>query len=375
MVALGGGVVGDTAGFAAAAYHRGVAVLQVPTTLLAMVDAAIGGKTAVNLPEGKNLVGAFHQPVGVVADTDTLATISERDYHSGLGEVAKYALMFDVADDPTGLVDLLRMGAGGIEARDPALLADVVARCAAIKADVVARDPHERTGLRATLNLGHTLAHALEIAFDHELTHGEAVAIGLVFAGALAGGCERVRGDVVDRFQALPYTLGLPTQVPDPTRVAPGELLALMARDKKASGGLTFVLPGPDGLELVEDPPPGALRYAFESIGYTDEQSWTWGSGRHVSVILLINGPNLNLLGEREPEVYGTDTLADCVGDARAAAEAAGHALEDVQSNHEGELIEAIQGARGAPPRSWSTRARSRTRRTRSPTRSPRTTA
>jgi 3-dehydroquinate synthetase len=272
VVALGGGVVGDTAGFAAAVYHRGVAVLQAPTTLLAMVDAAIGGKTAVNLPEGKNLVGAFHQPVGVVADTDTLVTISERDYRSGLGEVAKYALMFDVADDPTGLVDVLRMGAGGLEARDPVLLADVVARCAAIKADVVARDPHERTGLRATLNLGHTLAHALEIAFDHELTHGEAVAIGLVFAGALAGGCERVRGDVVDRFQALPFTLGLPTQVPDTTRVTPTELLALMARDKKASGGLTFVLPGPNGLELVEDPPPAALRYAFESIGYTDTE-------------------------------------------------------------------------------------------------------
>jgi 3-dehydroquinate synthetase len=272
VVALGGGVVGDTAGFAAATYHRGVAVLQVPTTLLGMVDAAIGGKTAVNLPEGKNLVGAFHQPVGVVADTDTLATISERDYHSGLGEVAKYALMYDVADDPTGLVDLLRMGAGGIEGRDPALLADVVARCAAIKADVVARDPQERTGLRATLNLGHTLAHALEIAYAHELTHGEAVAIGLVFAGALAGGCERVRGDVVDRFQALPYTLGLPTQVPDPARVAPTELLALMARDKKASGGLTFVLPGADGLGVVEDPPRSALRYAFQSIGYSDDQ-------------------------------------------------------------------------------------------------------
>jgi 3-dehydroquinate synthetase len=272
VVALGGGVVGDTAGFAAAVYHRGVAVLQVPTTLLAMVDAAIGGKTAVNLPEGKNLVGAFHQPVGVVADTDVLATISERDYHSGLGEVAKYALMFDVAEDPTGLVEVLRMGAGGIERRDPVLLADIVARCAAIKADVVSRDPHERSGLRATLNLGHTLAHALEIAFDHELTHGEAVAIGLVFAGALAGGCERVHGDVVDRFQALPFTLGLPTQVPDRSRVTPGELLALMARDKKASGGLTFVLPGPRGLELVDDPPPDALRYAFESIGYTDEQ-------------------------------------------------------------------------------------------------------
>lgn len=270
VVALGGGVVGDTAGFAAAVYHRGVAVVQAPTSLLAMVDAAIGGKTAVNLPEGKNLVGAFHQPIGVVADTDTLATLSEREFHSGLGEVAKYALMYDVVEDPTGLVALLREATTAVVGRDPAVLADVVARCVAIKADVVSRDPHERTGLRATLNLGHTLAHALEIAYEHRITHGEAVAIGLVFAGALAGGCERVRGDVVDRFQALPFTLGLPTEVPEP-RVAPAELLALMARDKKASGGLTFVLPGVDGLELVEDPPPAALRYAFESVGYPDE--------------------------------------------------------------------------------------------------------
>ncbi len=274
VVALGGGVVGDTAGFAAAAYHRGVAVVQVPTTLLAMVDAAIGGKTAVNLAEGKNLVGAFHQPIGVVADTDTLASLAAREYRSGLGEVAKYALMFDVAADPTGLVDVLRTGTTALVARDPALLADVVARCVAVKADVVAADPHERTGIRATLNLGHTLAHALEIAFEHRLTHGEAVAIGLVFAGALAGGCERVGVDVVDRFQAIPASLGLPVTVPDPESVTAAALLALMARDKKASGGLTFVLPGPRGLELVEDPPPAALRYAFESVGIRDGE-WT----------------------------------------------------------------------------------------------------
>ncbi len=268
VVALGGGLVGDTAGFAAAVYHRGVDVVQVPTTLLAMVDAAIGGKTAVNLAEGKNLVGAFHQPVGVVADPDTLGTLSEREYHSGLGEVAKYTLMFDVVADPTGLVDLLRTGTTAILARDPSALAEVVTRCVAIKADVVARDPFERSGLRATLNLGHTFAHALEIAYGHELTHGEAVAIGLVFAGALAGGCERVAADVVDRFQAVPFSLGLPTAVPDPGRVPAGDLLALMQRDKKARGGLTFVLPGPDGLDLVEDPPVGAIRYAFESVGY-----------------------------------------------------------------------------------------------------------
>jgi 3-dehydroquinate synthetase len=270
VIALGGGVVGDTAGFAAAVYHRGIAVVQAPTTLLAMVDAAIGGKTAVNLPEGKNLVGAFHQPIGVVADTDTLASLELREYRSGLGEVAKYALMYDVTDDPTGLVGVLRTDTAGVLDREPALLADVVARCVGIKAGVVGRDPHERTGIRATLNLGHTLAHALEIAFEPRLTHGEAVAIGLVFAGALAGGCERVGGDVVDRFEAIPAALGLPIAVPDPEAVTAAALMELMARDKKASGGLTFVLPGSDGLELVDDPPLAALRYAFESVGVTD---------------------------------------------------------------------------------------------------------
>jgi 5-deoxy-5-amino-3-dehydroquinate synthase len=274
VVALGGGVVGDTAGFAAASYHRGVDIVQVPTTLLAMVDAAIGGKTAVNLPEGKNLVGAFHQPIAVVADTDTLVSLDPREYRSGLGEVAKYALMYDVVADPTGLVDALRTGTAAVIERDGAVLADVVGRCVKIKADVVARDPHERSGLRATLNLGHTLAHALEIAFEHRLTHGEAVAVGLVFAGALAGGCERVGMDTVDRFQALPASLGLPVSVPDADATSAATLLALMARDKKASGGLTFVLPGPNGLELVEDPPPAALRYAFESVGVTDGE-WT----------------------------------------------------------------------------------------------------
>jgi 3-dehydroquinate synthase len=267
VVALGGGVVGDTAGFTAATYHRGVAVLQVPTTLLAMVDAAIGGKTAVNLPEGKNLVGAFHQPIGVVADTDTLATLPEAEYRSGLGEVAKYALLGDVVADPNGIVDLLRLETSRVLGRDSAVLGDLVTRCAAIKADVVARDPEERTGVRATLNLGHTFAHALETAGGYGLTHGEAVAIGLVFAGALAGGCERVGPDVVDRYQAVPATLGLVTEVPGGEDVRSEDLLAVMRRDKKARGGLTFVLPGPGGIERVDDPPEHALRYAFASVG------------------------------------------------------------------------------------------------------------
>lgn len=267
VVALGGGVVGDTAGFAAAVYHRGVDVVQVPTTLLAQVDAAIGGKTAVNLPEGKNLVGAFHQPVAVLADTSTLATLPDREYRSGLGEVAKYALLADPATEQGGINALLRERTGAVLARDPEVLAQLVAACAGMKAAVVAADPQERTGIRATLNLGHTLAHALETTGGYGLTHGEAVAVGLVFAGELAGACERVGLDTVDRYLALPASLGLPTAVPDGESVRADDLLAAMRRDKKASGGLTFVLPGPDGISLVDDPPAPALAHAFRAVG------------------------------------------------------------------------------------------------------------
>ena len=290
VVALGGGVVGDTAGFAAAIYHRGVAVVQVPTTLLSQVDAAIGGKTAVNLPEGKNLVGAFHQPIGVVADTETLASLPDRDFRCGLGEVAKYALM------PQGgaIVDLLRLRVDRVLARDPEVLGELVAECAAIKAAVVAADPSERTGLREHLNYGHTLAHALETAFSASgfsasgfsasgssasgfsaagstasaadgLAHGEAVAIGLVFDANLAHALERVGLDVVDRVHGVVAGLGLPTEVPG--EIDAGTLDAVMRRDKKATGGLAFVLPGPDGLERVEDPPARALDHAFRAVG------------------------------------------------------------------------------------------------------------
>ena len=263
VVALGGGVVGDTAGFAAAVYHRGVAVVQCPTTLLGQVDSAIGGKTAVNLPEGKNLVGAVHQPVAVLADIDTLATLPERDYRSGLGEIAKYALMGG-PDDRYGLAALINDHLAAIELRDPAVLSDLVSRCAAIKAAVVAADPYERTGIRATLNYGHTLAHALETAGRHDLHHGEAVAVGLVFAGALASALERVSPEEAERHRTLVASLGLPVAA-DGAHAE--ELLAVMRRDKKARGGLTFVLAGPEGLATVEDPPAPALTTAFRAVG------------------------------------------------------------------------------------------------------------
>ena len=261
VVAVGGGVVGDTAGLAAAVYHRGIALVQVPTTLLAQIDSAIGGKTAVNLAEGKNLVGAFHQPVAVVADTAVLATLPDTEFRSGLGEVAKYALMPEGA----AVVDLLRVQTDAVLARNPSVLADLVGECVAIKAAVVAGDPEERSGARAALNYGHTFAHALETTGDYALAHGDAVAIGLVFAVNLAHGLERVGLDVVDRVHGVVAGLGLPVQVPgDADR---DELVATMRRDKKAKGGLTFVLPGPHGLEVVDDPPPRALDAAFAAVG------------------------------------------------------------------------------------------------------------
>jgi 3-dehydroquinate synthase len=263
VVALGGGVVGDTAGFAAAVYHRGIPVVQCPTTLLAQVDAAIGGKTAVNLPEGKNLVGAFHQPRAVLADVDTLATLPAREFRAGLGEVAKYALM-GVGPDSTAVATILAEQRDAVLARDPAVCTDLVARCAAIKVRVVSEDPEERTGLRATLNYGHTLAHALETVGHHDLHHGEAVAVGLVFAGALAAALGRIPAGVGEAHRTLVAGLGLPTTAPG---LPAGDLLDVMRRDKKAHGGLTFVLPGPDGLGAVDDPPAPALTAAFAAVG------------------------------------------------------------------------------------------------------------
>ena len=263
VLALGGGVVGDTAGFAAAVYHRGVDVVQVPTTLLAQVDSAIGGKTGVNLPEGKNLVGAFHLPVAVVADTETLVTLPEREYRSGLGEVVKYALM----PAGTAVASILEQHADAVVTRDPKVLGELVTACVDIKSAVVAADPEERTGVRATLNLGHTLAHALETAGGYDLRHGEAVGVGLAFAGALAEGLERIGAAEAAPFRTLPASVGLPVVVPDGDALDRDALLALMRRDKKAKGGLTFVLPGPRGLETVDDPPLAALHHAFAAVG------------------------------------------------------------------------------------------------------------
>jgi 3-dehydroquinate synthetase len=233
---------------------RGVDVVQVPTTLLAMVDSAIGGKTGVNLPEGKNLVGAFHQPVAVLADPAVLATLPDREYKCGLGEIAKYALMEGHDLDVDGLV-----------ARDAGALTAAVTQSAAIKARYVAADEFERSGVRAVLNYGHTLAHALETATGHALLHGEAVAIGLVFAGQLAGALERIDQAAVQHHETIVAGLGLPVAAPPGLRA--DDLLPIMARDKKSAGKLTFMLAGPTGIERVDEPDPAAVRKAFAAVG------------------------------------------------------------------------------------------------------------
>ena len=239
VVAVGGGMVTDVAGFAAASYHRGISVVHVPTTLLGMIDAAIGGKTGVNLPQGKNLVGAFWQPSGVICDLDTLATLPEREVRCGNGEMAKYHFL--TGDDLAAL---------DLEAR--------VARCVEIKAEVVASDERE-SGRRAILNYGHTLAHALEIASGHEIAHGEAVSIGLIFAARLAERLGRIdSARVAEHLDVVGCLYGLQTDIPHVGSA--DELLALMFRDKKAIDGLTFVLDGPNGVELVADIDPAIVR-------------------------------------------------------------------------------------------------------------------
>ncbi len=237
-------MVTDVAGFAASSWHRGTPVVHVATTLLGMVDAAIGGKTGVNLPEGKNLVGAFWQPSGVICDLDALATLPEREMRCGLGEMSKYHFL-------TG-DDLLAM-----------TLEDRVARCIEIKAEVVASDERE-DGRRALLNYGHTLAHAIEIATDYEIAHGEAVAIGLVFAAELAFELGRI--DEAAGGRASPCRGRRVRPRDDATRPGstPIELLALMRRDKKALEGLTFILDGPDGVEVVVDVPEPAVRSTLQ---------------------------------------------------------------------------------------------------------------
>lgn len=230
VVGVGGGMVTDVTGFAAASWHRGTPVVHVATSLVGMIDAAIGGKTGVNLPEGKNLVGAFWQPVAVICDLDALSTLPEREMRCGLGEMAKYHFLSGddllVLDQPTR-----------------------IARCVEIKGKIVSADERE-SGARVVLNYGHTLAHAIEIATEFRIAHGESVAIGMVFAAHLAAVLGRIdQQRVQQHYHVIRDTYGLDVALPSGCAV--DELINLMLSDKKAVGGLTFVLDGKAGIETV----------------------------------------------------------------------------------------------------------------------------
>lgn len=230
LVALGGGVVGDMTGFAAACYQRGVAFIQIPTTLLAQVDSSVGGKTGVNHPLGKNMIGAFHQPQAVLIDTDTLNTLDDRQLSAGLAEVVKYGLIRDKT-----FLQWLMDNRVGLFARDPDLLKFAIARSCELKADIVAADERE-SGLRALLNLGHTFGHALETGLGYgHLLHGEAVAIGLVLAANLSRDLGWIDSAQPQQLINLLKDFRLPTTIP--SEISVEKILALMKVDKKAQKG------------------------------------------------------------------------------------------------------------------------------------------
>jgi len=254
VIAVGGGVVTDLAGFAASVFHRGTNYVNVATTLLAQVDASVGGKTGVNLPEGKNLVGSFWQPRAVICDTDLLRSLPPEEMRCGYGEVAKYAFI----------------GAPGLESLP---ISEQVARCVELKAAVVAEDEHETSGRRAILNYGHTLAHALEAErlalTSSKLKHGEAVAIGLVFAARLAKSLGRIGDSRVSEHYRVVRSYHLGESIPVGANAA--RLVKFMAGDKKSmfsrsSTGLTFVLDGPNGVEVVDSVPEGDVISLLEEM-------------------------------------------------------------------------------------------------------------
>ena len=245
VVAVGGGMVTDVAGFAAASYHRGIPVVHVATSLLAMIDAAVGGKTGVNIAEGKNLVGAFWQPSGVVCDLDVLASLPEREMRCGLGEMAKYHF---IARENLNEIPFDQR----------------VARCIQIKGDIVAADEREG-GIRAFLNYGHTLAHALEIDTDFSIAHGEAVALGVLYAAHVAHRMNRISSQRVDdHYHVVHEVYGLRRPLPNGLTI--DSLISAMGRDKKAVDSLTFVLDSSQGLEVVPGIQNDILKLAYRDL-------------------------------------------------------------------------------------------------------------
>ncbi len=270
IVALGGGVVGDLAGFAAAIYKRGIGFIQIPTTLLAQVDSSVGGKTAIDTPQGKNLIGAFHQPRLVLADLDVLSTLPGRQMRAGYAEVLKYGLLGDF-----GFFEWLEANGGQVLALQPDALGRAVARSVEMKAEIVAQDETETSGRRALLNLGHTFGHALEAetGFGDRLLHGEGVALGCAMAFRFSARLGLCRGQEAERASAAIAAAGLPTRIGDIPAgpFAADILVGHMAQDKKAQGGkLTFILANGIGRAFVaQDIDVGEVRRFLIEEGAT----------------------------------------------------------------------------------------------------------
>jgi 3-dehydroquinate synthase len=261
ILALGGGVIGDLAGFVAATFTRGLRLLQVPTTLLAQVDSSVGGKVGVNLSRAKNIVGAFWQPTRVVIDTETLETLPDREYQSGLAEVVKYGVILD-AD----FFAFLEGHVSEIQERDAATLQKIIQRCCELKAEVVQQDEREVTGIRAMLNYGHTFGHAVETLTGYgQWLHGEAVSLGMMCAARLSELLGRTSSNLTQRQGRLLAALGLPT---DDITLDADQMLRVMQRDKKtAHGQLRFVLPTRLGhVELVHDVDPALVRKSLKRL-------------------------------------------------------------------------------------------------------------
>ncbi|MCC7414139.1 MAG: 3-dehydroquinate synthase [Gammaproteobacteria bacterium] len=259
VLALGGGVIGDLAGFVAACYQRGVDLVQVPTTLLAHVDSSVGGKTAVNHPGGKNLIGAFHQPIAVVSDTELLASLPDRELRSGIAEIIKYGLIRDA-----GFFAWLERNVEALLARDPAALRHAIYRSCEIKAEIVGRDEREQ-GERAILNLGHTFGHAIEAATGYvEWLHGEAVATGLLIAADMSRRLGRLTAEDVERVRRLLERAGLPAQAP---RIGVDGARGYMQIDKKVRAGRVrlVLLQRIGAAEFTGDYPDAALTATLEA--------------------------------------------------------------------------------------------------------------
>ena len=334
LVSLGGGAATDVAGFAAATWLRGVDIVHVPTTLLGMVDAAIGGKTGINTEAGKNLVGAFHQPLAVLVDLATLETLPRNEIVAGMAEVVKAGFIADPV-----ILDLIE--ADPQAALDPAaeVLPELIRRAITVKAEVVAADEKE-SELREILNYGHTLGHAIERRERYQWRHGAAVSVGLVFAAELARLAGRLDDATAQRHRTILTSLGLPVSY---DADALPQLLEYMAADKKARAGvLRFVVL--DGLAK-----PGRLAGPDPSLLVAAYAGLLSGSRSLMTVTVnVLNGPNLGRLGRREPDVYG-DTTHDQLA-ALIEREATGLGLKAVvrQSDNEAQLLDWIHLAADA---------------------------